>query len=1172
MGGRGDSCRSPRSSLRDAPTTHIGGSPAGEGTAKPAAEASPSVIPNPTSEASFAPTIVDLLRQRAAYRPHDRAFTFLVDGENEELNISYAELDRKARALGAWLMDRGMVGKRVLLLYPSGLDFIAAFMGCLYGGAIAVPAYPPRKNRSVERIEAIAADADASVALTTRDVIDRFDALRAAAPSLENLVWKVDSELEPAWADRWERPDIDGDTLAFLQYTSGSTGTPKGVMLSHENLLHNSLRIMQAFEITRSQSGVFWLPSFHDMGLIGGILVPLYGGKFNVLMSPVAFLQKPLRWLQAISKYRATISGGPNFAYELCVRKTTPEQRAALDLSSWSLAFNGAEPVRAETIDAFCEAFAPSGFRRQAFYPCYGLAESTLMVTGGMKFEPPVIRSFDASSIETGTAAPRPSGGRRLVGSGRELDGQDVLIVDPATCEALPPGRVGEIWVSGPSVAQGYWNRTDESQATFGAMLAQAEPVAPGQVVAKWRPNPGPYLRTGDLGFFEDGELFVTGRLKDLIIIRGRNHYPQDLERTVEEASSLVRAGSVAAFAVDVDDRERVCIVAEIERGKREASEIAAAFDAIRSRLAREHEVAAEAIVLVRPNSVPKTSSGKIQRHACKRQFLDGTLEVVEQHVGWLAAAAPAPAPETPRLARQRPVGEAARAHRPDRELPQEIVETVFQHVRRIAKERAGNLTLDSNIVELGLDSLERMEIVASLEEAFGGRFPEQVLPLIETCREVTEAIIDHLPAEGRAKVQAARPTAEISADSWDIAQFPEVRALEQNFAMVRDAGLENPYFSVHEGLTSDRTVIGGREMVSWATYNYLGMSGDPAVTAAAKSAIDRFGTSVSASRLVSGEKTIHQELEREIARFVGTEDAVTFVGGHATNETVIGHMVGPGDLVLHDALAHNSLLQGAVLSGARRRPFPHNDFEAAENLLSQMRSQYRRVLVVIEGIYSMDGDFADLPKFIGLAKRHRALLMVDEAHSIGVMGPRGRGIGEHFGVDPASVDVWMGTLSKALGSCGGYIAGSRTLVRWLKYTVPGFVYSVGLPPAAAGAALGALRLLEREPQRVEQVHANARLFLQLAREAGLDTGPSGGSAIVPVILGNSMNSLRLSRAMFARGINVQPILYPAVEERAARLRFFITSRHTPDQIRRTITALQEELAKIDPGYARRAG
>jgi 8-amino-7-oxononanoate synthase/acyl carrier protein len=1136
------------------------------------------VIPNPTSEASFAPTIVDLLRQRAAYRPHDRAFTFLVDGENEELNITYAELDRKARAVGAWLMDAGMVGKRVLLLYPSGLDFIAAFMGCLYGGAIAVPAYPPRKNRSVERIEAIAADAAASVALTTRDVLDRFEGLRAAAPSLEHLVWKVDSELEPAWADRWERPDIDGDTLAFLQYTSGSTGTPKGVMLSHENLLHNSLRIMQAFEITRSQSGVFWLPSFHDMGLIGGILVPLYGGKFNVLMSPVAFLQKPLRWLQAISKYRATISGGPNFAYELCVRKTTPEQRAALDLSSWSLAFNGAEPVRAETIDAFCEAFAPAGFRRQAFYPCYGLAESTLMVTGGMKFEPPVIRSFDAASIETGAAVPRPanaSNARRLVGSGRELDGQDVLIVDPQTCEALPPGRVGEIWVSGPSVAQGYWNRGDESQATFGAMLAQAEPAMPAQGVAKWRPNAGPYLRTGDLGFFDEGELFVTGRLKDLIIIRGRNHYPQDIEHSVEEASPLVRAGSVAAFAVDIDGRERVVVVAEVERGRRDAAEVATAFDAIRKRLATEHEVAAEAIVLVRPNSIPKTSSGKIQRHACKRQFLDTALDVVEQHVGWLApAVAPAapPASDAPRLARQRPVGESARALRPDRELPREIVETVFEHVRRIAKERAGNLTLETNIVELGLDSLERMEIVASLEEAFGARFPEQVLPQIETCREVTEAILDHMPIEGRASVQAARVVADIAPDAYRIDQFPEVRALEQNFTMVRDAGLENPYFSVHEGLTDDRTMIGGRELISWATYNYLGMSGDPQVTAAAKAAIDRFGTSVSASRLVSGEKTIHRDLERAIADLVGAEDAITFVGGHATNETVIGHVVGPGDLVLHDAFAHNSLLQGAILSGARRRAFPHNDFAAAEATLAQVRAQYRRVLLVIEGIYSMDGDFADLPKFIGVAQRHKALLMVDEAHSIGVMGARGRGIGEHFGVKPADVDLWMGTLSKAFGSCGGYIAGSATLVRWLKYTVPGFVYSIGLPPAAAGAALGAIDLLHREPQRVTRLRENARLFLQLAKDAGLDTGSSGGTAIVPVILGNSMNALRLSRALFVRGINVQPILYPAVEEKAARLRFFITSRHTPDQIRRTVAAMQEELAKIDPGYARRAG
>jgi 8-amino-7-oxononanoate synthase len=1135
------------------------------------------VNPNSTSDGSFAPTIVDLLRQRAAHRPHDRAVTFLVDGENEELNITYAELDRQARAVGGWLLANGMAGKRVLLLYPSGLDFIAAFMGCLYGGAVAVPAYPPRKNRSVERIEGIASDADAAVALSTRDVVDRFEGLKAGAPSLQNLVWQVTAELEPHWADRWERPRIDGDTLAFLQYTSGSTGTPKGVMLTHENLLHNSLRIMQAFELTRSQASVFWLPSFHDMGLIGGILVPLYGGKFNVLMSPVAFLQKPLRWLQAISKYRATISGGPNFAYELCVRKTTPEQRAALDLSSWSLAFNGAEPVRAETIEAFSEAFAVSGFRRRAFYPCYGLAESTLMVTGGMKFEEPVVRSFDAESIETGVAVPRPAnaaGARRMVGSGRELDGQDVLIVEPQTCEPLPPGRVGEIWVSGPSVARGYWNRPEESQGNFGAMLAQPEPALAGGAVAKWQPNPGPYLRTGDLGFFDNGELFVAGRLKDLIIVRGRNHYPQDIERDVEQACDIVRPGSVAAFSVEYEGRERVVVVAELERGKRERAELVAAFEAIRSRLAKEHEVAVEGIVLVRPNSVPKTSSGKIQRRACRRQFLEGTLEVIEQHVSWLAPAQEAApsAASGPRLARARPVGDTARGLRPDRELPREVVQTVFEHVRRIAKERAGELTLDTNIVELGLDSLERMEIVASLEEAFGGRFPEQVLPVIETCREVTEAILDHMPPTGVAAAATARTVVEIPRDAYEIAEFPEVRALDQNFAMIRDAGLENPYFSVHEGLTGDRTIINGRELVSWASYNYLGMSGDTEVAAAAKAAIDRFGTSVSASRLVSGEKSLHQELEREIARLVGAEDAITFVGGHATNETVIGHVVGPGDLVFHDAFAHNSILQGAILSGARRRPFPHNDFRAADRMLGELRGQYRRVLVVIEAVYSMDGDIAELPRFIELARRHKALLMVDEAHSIGVLGRHGGGSGEQFGVNPADVDLWMGTLSKAFGSCGGYIAGSATLVRWLKYTVPGFVYSIGLPPAAAGAALGALRVLDREPERVERLHANSRLFLQLAREAGLDTGSSGGTAIVPVILGSSINALRLSRALFARGINVQPILYPAVEERAARLRFFISCRHTPEQIHRTIEACREELGTIDPGYARRAG
>ncbi|HHK41804.1 MAG TPA: aminotransferase class I/II-fold pyridoxal phosphate-dependent enzyme, partial [Planctomycetaceae bacterium] len=368
---------------------------------------------------------------------------------------------------------------------------------------------------------------------------------------------------------------------------------------------------------------------------------------------------------------------------------------------------------------------------------------------------------------------------------------------------------------------------------------------------------------------------------------------------------------------------------------------------------------------------------------------------------------------------------------------------------------------------------------------------------------------------------------------------------------------------------TRDTTVIGGRSMISFASYNYLGMSGDPTVNRAAQEAIERYGTSVSASRLVSGEKPVHGELERELAAFIGTEAAITFVGGHSTNETTIGHLFGPGDLIVHDSLAHNSIIQGAMLSGARRRPFTHNDWQELDELLTEVRHEYRRVLVVVEGVYSMDGDYPNLPEFIEVKRRHKALLMVDEAHSIGTMGPHGRGISEHFEADPRDVDIWMGTLSKSFGSCGGYIAVSRELIEYLKYTAPGFVYSVGMPPSAAAAALAALRLLQEEPERVARLQENARQFLQWAREAGLNTGLSRDTPVIPVITGSSVKALQLSRQLFEQGINVQPILYPAVEEEAARLRFFLTATHTPEQIRETIDALERTWGELEPGVAR---
>ena len=403
----------------------------------------------------------------------------------------------------------------------------------------------------------------------------------------------------------------------------------------------------------------------------------------------------------------------------------------------------------------------------------------------------------------------------------------------------------------------------------------------------------------------------------------------------------------------------------------------------------------------------------------------------------------------------------------------------------------------------------------------------------------------------------------DIPPEAYRFDQFPEYKQLRQRLDLLETSGLGNPYFGVHQGITNDRTIIDGRELINFASYNYVGTSGDPAVSAAAKAAVDRYGTSVSASRVASGEKVIHGELERAIARFLGTEAAVVFVGGHATNESVIGHVVGPGDLVLHDALAHNSIVEGALLSGARRRPFTHNDWQAADRLLEQFRHEYRRVLLAIEGVYSMDGDFPDLPRFIEVRNRHKVLLMIDEAHSIGVLGSHGRGIGEHFHVNPANVDIWMGTMSKSLGSCGGYIAGTRALIEYLKYTAPGFVFSVGMPASAAAAALASIHILQTQPQRVARLRENARLFLNLARRRGLNTGKSRDTAVIPVIVGNSLACMRLSRAMFTRGVNVQPIVHPAVEESAARLRFFITALHNEEQIRYTVEVLAEELERM---------
>ena len=569
-------------------------------------------------------TVGDLLRCRADEKPSATAYTFLVDGELEGPRVSYAQLDERARTIAASLHRRGLrVGDRAMLLYPPGLDFIAAFFGCMYAGVVAVPSFPPHPAqlaRTLPRLIGIAGDAELSAVLTTDAIATNVNEIARHAPMLAALPW-IPSDALSRIEDIGTPSAITGSDLAFLQYTSGSTSAPKGVMVSHANLLHNLGYANHVEENDATSVSVSWLPVIHDMGLIEGVLEPMYAGYPAYLMAPAAFLQRPIRWLRAMTKYRGTNSGGPNFAYDLCVRKIADAQRDELDLSSWRVAYNGAEPVRSETLVAFHERFRKVGFAWKAFYPVYGLAEATLVVSSGRRDDDPSIRHVEGEAISRGvlaeTSATMP-GSRPLVGCGRVSCETRVVIVDPDTHRRRNDREIGEIWVASPSVARGYWRRDGQTSETFDAYTADGD---------------GPFLRTGDLGALCDDELIVTGRLKDVLIVRGLKHYPQDLELTTERQHPALRPGCSAAFAIHRESGEAVAIAVEVDPralssdSNERARQLCAIATEVRRAIAENHGIVLEAISFLSIGTMPKTSSGKLRRHACKLGFADGTLE-----------------------------------------------------------------------------------------------------------------------------------------------------------------------------------------------------------------------------------------------------------------------------------------------------------------------------------------------------------------------------------------------------------------------------------------------------------------------------------------------------------------------------------------------------------------
>lgn len=675
--------------------------------------------------------LVDVARDRGHRPATDLAYTFL-SGDGTEETLTMGELDERAQALAATIQAKGLTGQPIVLLFPPGIDYIVGFWACLYAKAVAVPAYPPdpkQLDRTLPRLGGILRDSGAKAILTTPAISVLAKSILNRRLGIDDVTW-LTSRMAGV-ADDWVPPRIAREDLAFLQYTSGSTGEPRGVMISHGNLLENADMIADSMSVEKGLSGILWLPPYHDMGLIGGIIQPIVSSVAILLMSPLDFMSRPLRWLSVISRRRLQASGGPNFAYDLCARRVNAKEKVGLDLSSWNLAFTGAEPIRSNSLRRFAEEFAECGFKPEAFYPCYGLAEATLFVTGTERAKPPTVRVFDRERLGRGEVRDaRSLSSVELVSVGRAGAGLQVRIVDPETHEFCEPDRVGEIWVEGPSVGLGYWRREEETQQTFQACL-RGQGEGPG------------FLRTGDVGFFRDGELFVVGRIKDLVIVNGVNYYPGDIEAVADHAHPAIRVGSTAAVGLDGPDGEVLGIVAEAKTDR--GAELEKAAAAIRAEVTRVIGIAPEVIAFIPRRALPKTSSGKVRRSATREALLDRSLPTYavfdgrESHLGDASELAAQNTAEQQR---------AALARLGPEERERVLTALVLEALREVKQGVAESAGLDTSVTDLGLDSLNVVELLAEMEERSGAVLPMERLARGATIRELVHAISDVLDRE----------------------------------------------------------------------------------------------------------------------------------------------------------------------------------------------------------------------------------------------------------------------------------------------------------------------------------------------------------------------------------------------------------------------------------------
>jgi 7-keto-8-aminopelargonate synthetase-like enzyme/acyl-CoA synthetase (AMP-forming)/AMP-acid ligase II/GNAT superfamily N-acetyltransferase/acyl carrier protein len=1094
--------------------------------------------------------IIDHFQRHASHSGHQIALTYLHD-DGSEVAVTYADVVARARDVAHHLRSVAAPRSIACLAYPHSLDFIWAFLGCLYAGIVAVPCAPPtrRRKRRFERLESIIHHARPKLILTNSSILS--ESFASLSRSVGGRV--VVTDTVPRDVGEFSAYEPNPSEMAFVQYTSGSTGNPKGVMVSHRNLIDNETAIREAFQHDRDSTMVSWLPMFHDMGLVGGILQPLFVGFPSVLLSPGSFLASPYRWLEAVTRYRGTTTGAPNFAYDLCSNAITENQKESLDLSSLKIAYNGSEPVRAATIDRFSAEFGRCGFQKQTFFPCYGMAECTLFVSGGPAQRAARRLRVRRAALEAGRIESEVSTEDEtveLVSSGQLASGTEAVIVDRQTLRRSEGNAVGEIWIRGGGVAGGYYRNAEATQQVFGAILEG---------------NGAGFLRTGDLGFLSDrNEIFVTGRLKDLIVIAGRNIYPHDVEQCAANALQLTPRFRCAAVSVEGGGTEQISIVVEANTPLRRMASAAAQRQApaqideqaatVRQAILADFGVLIDHVAFVKTGRLPQTTSGKVRRSACQELLNSAHPDVlfVSSWRGPLESSISSDATWT-RL--------------------RQMLAGILAPAQRAALDPMGDESKSLTLEQLGVDSLASVSFAAEIERQFHIRLDAPHGLRNSTLNQLVRRI-DHdlersavaavsqresikLPQSSACGVDSRMTSLTDFADRQSRDMLAKTAEFRHWLEDAEARGFKRYLMPVIEQ-SHGRAVVEGahhegeREVILFASADYLGLAHEPRVKRAAADAILAHGCNVASVPLIAGSMPVHKTLERELSTLLSTESCVLFPTGHSANMATIAALCSPHDTVVVDNRVHYSILEGARLAHCQWTTFLHNSPESLRDVLSTVRAtnDSRGVLVVLEGVYGIDGDLANLAPLTAVAREFEARVMLDDAHGIGVLGPHGEGTAAQLGYHQ-DADIIMGSLSKALGSFGGFIAASQDTVDYLRFFAKAISFAVGLPGSLAAAALESLAIMREAPERMEQLRRKSNLFRDAMIHEGFTECAASESTIMSMIIGDETLLRDVVRDLFEQGIWAEGLPFPAVARGQERIRFRVRSDHEEDDLRR---------------------